>query len=463
MRTKITIIFLVSLMIISVVSCTSSAQINWSKYKGTKVTFIVFPGTKTEFWQSLAPEFEAKTGIKVEINVIGGWELREKVMREFIAGKPTFDIFLYAALQRQYWLSHGHYLQDQMDYIKNPELTPADWDFEDFTYVGRKSNRIIVPDAAFSLCHAGETRGIWYRKDLLEKYGIPVPQTFEQLEQAAEDLTLDTNGDGKIDIYGWVSRGKGMQATTHLGAFIYGYGGAWWTADRKSAINKPETIRGIEMYGKMLREYGPPGPLEIGWMEAFQMFAAGKVALLNDAMMQVWLFEDPEKSNVVGKAGVTYYPAGPAGRWAQIELSTLGIPKARPEKTKEAAWLLIQYLCNKENMLKGLQEWGIPPTRKSAWRKYKPRTEAYRQSAEVFKKALEVGLPYANPWGVSIEKIRDIWGTVITAAIKGEPIEQLANKAAEKIGKVVAETEVGFDIPMDARAVYMPPANWATQ
>ncbi len=45
---------------------------------------------------------------------------------------------------------------------------------------------------------------LYYRKDLFMKAGIQVPlKTWDDFKKAAKTLTMDTNGDGKIDVYGY--------------------------------------------------------------------------------------------------------------------------------------------------------------------------------------------------------------------------------------------------------------------
>lgn len=45
---------------------------------------------------------------------------------------------------------------------------------------------------------------LYYRKDLFAKAGITAPlKTWDDFKKAAKALTLDTNGDGKIDVYGY--------------------------------------------------------------------------------------------------------------------------------------------------------------------------------------------------------------------------------------------------------------------
>src|SRR5690625_3562425 len=59
-------------------------------------------------------------------------------------------------------------------------------------------------DSIYDVPDWGLHQGIWYRKDLFEEKGIEIPRSWEELAEAAKKLTIDENGDGKIDVYGMV-------------------------------------------------------------------------------------------------------------------------------------------------------------------------------------------------------------------------------------------------------------------
>ncbi len=65
---------------------------------------------------------------------------------------------------------------------------------------------------------------VYYRPSIFEKAGVEVPKTYDEFLQAVEKCTMDTDGDGKTDVYGFGMRGaKGGQEP--WGSFIFGEGG----------------------------------------------------------------------------------------------------------------------------------------------------------------------------------------------------------------------------------------------
>ena len=65
---------------------------------------------------------------------------------------------------------------------------------------------------------------VYYRPSIFEKAGVEVPKTYDEFLEAVKKCTMDTDGDGKTDVYGFGMRGaKGGQEP--WGSFIYGAGG----------------------------------------------------------------------------------------------------------------------------------------------------------------------------------------------------------------------------------------------
>ena len=44
---------------------------------------------------------------------------------------------------------------------------------------------------------------VYYRPSYFEKAGVSVPETFDQWLECIEKCTMDTDGDGQTDVYGY--------------------------------------------------------------------------------------------------------------------------------------------------------------------------------------------------------------------------------------------------------------------
>ena len=250
----------------------------------------------------------------------------------------------------------------------------------------------------------------------------------EELEAAAKFFqNKDLNGDGKGDIYGFVSRGFGWQTTATSAAYIWNFGGSWIKDDGRTAnLSNPGTVAGIEFYGKLMREYGPPSPLSIKHTDAMRIFKAGKAAMHSGLNSWIYLHEDPKKSRVVGNTGCTLVPKGPEN--FVVNMPTQSFCISSYSKNKKAAWLWIVYALNKENCLR-LLKWGLPVTRKSSWtnKDFVP----INNNTEWVKVSLEGqarGIDIAKPHMVAVNEGRDVIGQILAAAIKGEDVKAQAPK-----------------------------------
>jgi multiple sugar transport system substrate-binding protein len=203
---------------------------------------------------------------------------------------------------------------------------------------------------------------LFYRRDVLDKAGVKVPETVDELIAAATKL----NGyemDGK-KLSGFVARGQEFWPTiiTGYGIVLAAYGGKDLNPDGSSAAGSPQAIEATRKWVQLLKA-GPADIASYGWEQAQQYFAAGDAVFMLDADHMAEVFETPKKSQIVGKVGYALAPSGPAGRGSGIWLWSLGMNAF--SKNKDAAWLFIQWASSKKVMAQTVPFGNINPTRKS--------------------------------------------------------------------------------------------------
>ena len=429
MSRKILCMVLVSLAGVVLLS-TSAAAIDWQQCKGAEIRFLMNKHPFTTFIEPQVAEFEKMTGIKVNMEVFPEDQFRNKRMIELNAG-GTVDGFMIMPGQAKLYYWKAGWLKPLDEYIKDPALTDAGWDIKDFFAGPMKGSSIegkqigIVINAEASL--------LSYRKDLFDKYKVKVPETMDELEQAAKFF----NGkdiDGK-KMVGITLRGKGAAATSQWVDFLYSFGGSWTNAQGKSNLDSPQSIKAFEFYGDLLRNYGPQGGTMLHWAESTSIFMEGRAAMIFDANVFKSLYENPKESKVAGKAGYTTIPAGPAGRLPHVSNWSLAISGTSKAKRQKAAWLFVQWATSKKNALGALMA-GVPAGRASAWnsREYKS-TDKYPDWTASSLKSFDIGQPQWNPPVLNVPEIRDITGQVIVDAIEGKDVPAAAGKAARLMNK----------------------------
>lgn len=90
------------------------------------------------------------------------------------------------------------------------------------------------------------TRLVAFRKDLFEEADLSTPQTLEEMVEAAQALTQDTDGDGQPDVWGLGIYLGPQRATVELtfAPLVWHFGGELWNPETKRATFASEA--GVE-------------------------------------------------------------------------------------------------------------------------------------------------------------------------------------------------------------------------
>jgi len=121
-----------------------------------------------------------------------------------------------------------------------------------------------------------------YRPNYLREYvgTDQPPETWEEVVEYAEKLTVDKDGDGTPDIYGvGLVASKSLATQEFFWSILTTYGGHIYDEEGNVDFDTPETIKALETY-KELWQYAPPAATGWIWGEAEMNFAAGKIAMM---------------------------------------------------------------------------------------------------------------------------------------------------------------------------------------
>ena len=163
--------------------------------------------------------------------------------------------------------------------------------------------------------------------------------------------------------YGIVLRGLKNANATQYPSILFPMGGTY-LKDGKAALDSKEQVAAIDLYSKLLRQYGPPGVVNFNWYECSASFMQGQVAIYMDGVNFASQFEDPAKSKVVGKVGYAMLPSGPGGHFSPIYIT--GMAVNAQSRNKEASYLFCQWATNKANAVRELMA-GVGVGRTSTW------------------------------------------------------------------------------------------------
>ena len=428
----------------------AKADVNWRQFEGTTLNMIGFSVAYVDTWfKPMAKLFEKETGIKLRLETLQAGQMRKKQDIMLAGEDDTLDLIMLQMDNRGGKLTVAGHLEPVEQYLKDPTLTPADYNYPGDWLGGCINTASVIKGAPLNnIVWSAQAQLLHIRKDLFAKHNVKVPTTMEELEDAAKKLTMDTDGDGKTDIYGFMSRGYGRLTTASFASYLFNFGGSWVKDGpdglRRSNLNSKESVDAFEFYGRMIRDYAPKSVLNNKPPQNAALYSAGKAAMLSGLNFWHGLADNPKKSRIAGNTTTILVPAGKAGSFPNLPTTSMAISKY--SKKKKAAWLYMAWMTQKRIMLKG-QNAAVPMCRRSVWNdpSYKAPTPAWGKSAEM---AAEYGIAIAKPQAIAIGQMRDAAGTVMNVAIRDgsrAAIQAEADKQAKFMDGLIAKTEKGIN------------------
>ena len=413
----------------------AAMDFDWKKYKGTTIRYLGWnEGWSVNMRQKL-PEFEELTGIKVVWEQLAQDQHRQKAATELTAKNKDLDlIFVAPDVDCVRYLKAG-WLLPLDEFLADPKMMPPDWEVKDFAPGLLGTGRILGKQVAIP--QQADLMTFMYRKDIFEQKGAKVPGTMDEMEQVVAKVHTPP------DVVGIVNRGTVQQGPVPWAAYLYNFGGDWLTKDRKPAIGTPESVRSIEFFAKLCRNYGPLGTTSLNWPEAASTLGQGRAAITTDTSNQRNIFEDPKQSKVVGKVGYGMFPKGPGGNKPWIW--TAGNAISTLSEKKEAAWYFILWSINKKNQLYTNLK-GVAAARSSVWTA--PETEDVRAKypdwVTTTLETMKISDKGINPPVVAVMEFRNRVGEVLVKAIQGltgDALKEEAAKADLQLQAILDRTE----------------------
>lgn len=209
---------------------------------------------------------------------------------------------------------------------------------------------------------------LYYRTDLLEKYGYDgPPETWDELEEMANTIQEGEREEGNQDFWGYVWQGNAYEGLTcdALEWIKSNDGGTIVSPEGVITINNPQAIEIVDQAAGWVGTISPPGVTGYAEEDARLTWHAG-----NAAFMRNWPYayslSQGEDSAVAGNFDVAVLPAGDAGNGA----ATLGgwqLAVSRYSAHPEQAADLALFLASPEEQKIRAIEGSFNPTVKSLY------------------------------------------------------------------------------------------------
>ncbi len=311
-------------------------------WAGTTINVAMVAEPRNEAISKLAGEFTRKTGIKVNFNLLAYPTLQEKQMVALTQGTGAYDVVDVDCVWVGQYAGEGWTIPVEEFILRTDHKTLALDDFIPAVV----SEQGMWEDKIFGLPCIQAVFGLHYRTDIFKKYGVKVPQTWEELRDTAKRLNLKEPG-----VYGITFMGRrGVQLQCTYDNILWSFGGEWYDSNYRPTIDSREAVAALD-YFKSLIPYAPPGVLTYDWDENARAFAQGTAAMTIQWQNAAPTFYDPKKSKIVGKFEFTLIPGekqpdGSIKRTPTFGGWSLEIPK--DSKNKEAAWEFIVWASSPE-------------------------------------------------------------------------------------------------------------------
>lgn len=430
-----------------------------------EITIGVMSGPEAEAHKRLAPLFEKERGIKVNIEEMDGESFYTKMLPVLTSRSGDYDVLLLHSESIKQWVKAG-FLEPLDPYMKDPNLFDAEkYNLDDIHPA--ILDELKADGKLYGLPQEVSSLLLFYRKDLFEKYGIKPPSkdsyTWNEYLEAAQRMTMDTNADGKIDLYGTVHAGKNSSnLAVEAMVAIWSYGGTVVSDDYGVGITKPEAIKAIQMYlSQDKKGLTPPGSANWDYPDVLAALQQGKAAMAIGWNSMANILNDPQQSpKTAGQWDWRPVPyddqLGAKTKRAYPALWAWGI--SSDSKHKEAAFNYIAWFTSKEIARDYVMNGGGSSGRKSLLSNPEilhknPQYEALSESISLFHK-----LP---PIQEKSYLIFDLLPKYIHAAlISDKPVEEYLKQAALAIQQFlqkkgyISTPKTSFDSQLDLRGNY---------
>ncbi|MFO1070452.1 MAG: ABC transporter substrate-binding protein [Geminicoccaceae bacterium] len=188
---------------------------------------------------------------------------------------------------------------------------------------------------------------LYYRKDLLERSGLPVPTTYGELAATALAIQAKERPLAGGELWGFVFQGNAYEGLTcNALEWISAYDGTILDADGGIAVDSPAAALALAQAASWVGTIAPPRVTRFVEEDARITFQLGNAVFMRN-WPYAWALLQGEGSLVRDKVGVAPLPGGgPGGRQHSATLGGWQLAVSKYSKNQEAAASLVAYLTS---------------------------------------------------------------------------------------------------------------------
>jgi len=339
-------IALVCVLALGLSACSSSGNDSSEELSGELNLFLI-PSPSSTSIQSFIPEFEEKTGVKVNVSETPYGEAHQKQLLSYKQKAGAYDIaqfdnsFLAPFCQAKAMTDLGEWVSGSDEY-----------DINDFDK-GQQDYGKCASGETFGLTLSTEPMIQWYRTDLYEKLGIKPAETWDEWYSNAQKIQA-SGANGQLI-------GFGPNVSWWWMTMVWSFGGKLYDENLNPTVNSPEAIAAVD-YMKKLLSVSPKGAITANGDEVTSKFLGENIGAMLNYSGYYGMALDPSINKNAGKFATAPMPKG-ASDITHLAGWNIGIPS--DAKNPNAAWAFLEFVLGKTNAKAYLESGAAAIGRKS--------------------------------------------------------------------------------------------------
>lgn len=346
------------LQVLAALACTSATHIALAQ----QTTVRIFSGgqnQRPDLMRKLFDEYQKQNpSVKIDMETGGATsELQRQYLSTVLNAKDaTIDVYMIDIVNPAQYMSAG-WLEPLDAYLGGPAaLAP---------YLPVYSTANVVNGKLAAMPAFADAMFMYYRKDLLEKYALKEPKTWDELAAASKTIMA---GEKNPNLQGVSFQGAPIEGAVCTFMLPYwSQGKVFNDAAGKMTLDKVAATKGMDMWLNLVDQgVAKKNIAEVKTPDTVNEFKAGQVVFGINWGFAWDRFKDDADSNVKGKVGVMPLPAMAGGKsatcvggwqWAVSAFS----------KNKAAAAKIVQFISSPASSKFLAKEGSLLPTVQSVY------------------------------------------------------------------------------------------------
>ncbi|MGD8228245.1 MAG: ABC transporter substrate-binding protein [Desulfobacteraceae bacterium] len=330
-----------------------------SAEESTRLVFLTWKPNQPQAWRGLIQKFHRENPtirVKIQVGPHSSTEYHAIVTQRLKNRDTNVDVFF-------------------MDVIWPPEFANAGWVMDLTSRFREQEQDKFLSGPIAANTYRGKIYGVpcflgaglfYYRKDLLQKYDLEPPRTWQKMIKHGEFI-LERENDPGLHVYSaQFKQYEGL--VCDMLEFIWSNGGGVVNSESGYPIlDDPPVLEAIAFVrDEIIGKAAPRGVINYEEPESLDLFIQGK-AIFHRNWPYAWsIANNPHRSKIAGKIGVGSLPAFRG----HVSASTLGgwqFGINRLSRCPEEAWRFIQFMTSHQSQRTLALKASLAPTRRSVY------------------------------------------------------------------------------------------------